>query len=134
MAFTYIALHAVLSIVLGTLTNALTESECPVCFRVVRAAKALGASSGAGSSGSSANSFERYCSLNTLEVSEAKFCYDTDSFKKDMMKLFDFGADEKRICKRVFKENPNFCVLKIPKHDMLPGTQDRKNARGVIYE
>ncbi len=44
-------------------------------------------------------SFEHYCSLGTLSVEELKFCYDTDSFKKDILKLLDFGADENRICK-----------------------------------
>jgi hypothetical protein len=77
--------------------------------------------------------FEHYCSLGTLSVEELKFCYDTDNFKKDILKLLDFGADEHRICRRVHKENPNFCSF-VKKTSVVPGTRASKNAKGIIYE
>ncbi len=128
---TYAFLSCVIWIILcGHITcAAFNETQCPVCFRVVKASKSLGESTNTKPS----ISFEKYCALASLPVDEMKFCYDIDSFKRDLMKLFDFGADEGRICKRVFKENPNFCAIKKKAVD-LPGTRDRKNARGIILE
>ena len=88
---------------------------------------------GGTSKASGAEAFEKYCSLDTLPVDELKFCYDVDSFKQDVLKLLNFGADEKRICKKVHSTNHNFCAVK-KKDAVLPGTRAFKNARGIIYE
>ena len=88
---------------------------------------------GGASKESGAEAFKKYCSLETLPVDELKFCYDVDSFKQDILKLMNFGADEKRICKKVHSTNHNFCAVK-KKDAILPGTRAFKNARGVIYE
>lgn len=100
-----------------------------MCYRVVRAARKLGGSSKT----AGAEAFQKYCMLENLAVDELKFCYDVDSFKQDIIKLFNFGADENRICKKVHSINLNFCAVK-KKDAVLPGTRAFKNARGVIYE
>ena len=100
-----------------------------MCYRVVRAARKLGAASNE----SGADAFVRYCTLESLPVDEAKLCYDVDSFKQDILNLFNYGADENRICKKVHSINYNFCSVK-KKDTILPGTRSHRNARGIIFE
>ena len=86
--------------------------------------------------------FIRYCKLSKLPVEEKKFCYDTETSRKEIFRLLDLGADDKRICRKIKKINPDFCnssqgqvnVDNSGAADRAPSTQQTKNfTRGVIY-
>ena len=72
--------------------------------------------------------------INLRALQELKFCYDTDNFRKDLIRLMDLGAEEYRVCKRVHTENPSFCAVKKKEVTVLPGTRQSRGARGIIYE
>lgn len=76
--------------------------------------------------------FDKYCALSTLDVDEQKFCYNTDTLRKDILRLLDLGADESRLCKKVKTINPDFCLVKTPK--VSPSNQFVSKKRGIIYE
>jgi hypothetical protein len=97
-------------------------------LRVIRAAKNLRKDFK-----SSVEAFEKYCTLTSIGVDEQQFCYNAFGIKKDIHKLLELGADETRICKRVMKINPDFC-LTTKTVEELPGTIDTKFKKGVIYE
>ena len=105
------------------------DSDCPVCLRVIRAIRDLAESQKIGT----IRAFENYCAIKTLELDDQKFCYNTESIKKDLFRLIDLGADEFRICKRVKKENPDFCKVKQVKTDDQGVHFKNRRKRGVIY-
>jgi hypothetical protein len=111
-----------------------------VCIRVIQASKDL-----ALTRGNPSQSFEKYCSLNGIDVEEQQFCYNVQGIKADIYKLLDFGADTTRICRKVQKSNVDFCSLKSasssPQSQSLRDTTDKildpvskGTKRGLIYE
>ncbi len=42
-------------------------------------------------------------------MEDAKFCYDIDTIQMELKRLFDLGANDDRICRRVYSMNPHFC-------------------------
>jgi hypothetical protein len=78
-----------------------------VCIRVIRAAQSL---SQKDSTLSKASALQQYCQLPQLGVEDAKFCYDIDTIQKELKRLLDLGANEDRICRRVYAVNPHFCM------------------------
>ena len=107
----------------------LDDSDCPVCLRVIRAVRDLSQSQKL----STSKAFDNYCSLSKLEIEDLKFCYNTESIRNSLFRLFDFGADEFRICKRVKKENSDFCKVKIPKNSDQGVHFNNRLKRGIIY-
>lgn len=104
------------------------DSECPVCLRIMRAIKDLSKSQ----SIPMANALKKYCGMQSLEVEDEKFCYNTDTFKKDIDRLLGLNADEFRICKKVKSINPDFCQVKVAtKKEEFSISQNSK--RGIIY-
>ena len=96
-----------------------------VCFRLIRAVR--------GSGDPATKSLDRYCNLESISVEEQQFCYNTQGFRSDILRMLDLGADENRICKKVHSINPDFCKAVVRKKEN-PGTRDHKRQRGVIYE
>ena len=86
-----------------------------------------------GSGDPPSKSLNRYCNLETISVEEQQFCYNTQGFRSDMLRMLELGADENRICKKVNNINPDFCKAVVKKKDN-PGTRDHKRLKGVIYE
>ncbi len=79
-------------------------------------------------------SYERYCSLRNLSVDDQQFCYNTDSVKNELLRLLDLGADENRVCKKVYQINPDFCrTLKLEKEAKKSTNKKSKNW-DVIYD
>ena len=80
--------------------------------------------------------FERYCNLSKLSVEEKKFCYDTESIRKDIFRMMELGATEERICKKVNKVNPDFCKTLAASNDAENAIvkSEKQRERGVIYE
>ena len=80
--------------------------------------------------------FVRYCRLSKLPVEERKFCYDTETSRKEIFRLLDLGADDKRICRKVKKINPDFCnSSQGQSDDRGKGSMKKQNTdRGIIYE
>ncbi len=82
--------------------------------------------------------FEVYCSLQSLDLDDQKFCYNTDTARGDIFRLLDMGADEYRVCKKVKAINPDFCTVKSainpPKPQDKHGVNTFTSAkRGIIY-
>ena len=80
--------------------------------------------------------FHRYCNISKLPVDERKFCYDTDSIRKEIYRLMDLGATEDRICRKVHKINPDFCktVAATNEAENAVVRTEKQRERGVIYE
>jgi hypothetical protein len=81
-----------------------------VCMRVLRAVKELSAKD---STLSVTTALSKYCSIDTLNTEEMKFCYNIDTMKKDLFRLLEFGASNERVCQKVFSTNKDFCQVKI---------------------
>jgi hypothetical protein len=102
---------------------------CPICLRMIKAVRGLAKVKKEDPS----KSFVRYCSLTSLDVEEEKFCYDTETLQQEISRLLDIGADEMRICKKIFAINLDFCKAQVPKNAAF--TQDNtKSKRGFIFE
>ena len=82
---------------------------------------------------SPSQALDRYCSLAHLPVDEQQFCYNIDSFKKDLGRVLDLGADERRVCKKVKAINFDFCGYLSVK-DTDNKIQHDRSIRGIIYE
>ena len=80
-----------------------------------------------------AKEFKNYCSIEELSVDDAKFCYDTENIRNEILRLFELGADSIRICKRVAKLNPDFCYSSSKTREALEESKDNKLKRGIIY-
>lgn len=80
-----------------------------VCDRVLRASRDLAARE-AGLSVSQA--LGKFCSVETLETEDVKFCYNIDTIKKDIYRLLDLGANNDRVCKKVHTINSDFCRVR----------------------
>ena len=81
--------------------------------------------------------FIRYCQLSKLPVEERKFCYDTETNRKEIFRLLDLGADENRICRKVKKINPDFCNTATQGQSANDGKgfmREQIKERGIIYE
>ena len=102
---------------------------CPVCVRVVRAARELGRVQQKDVS----SVLSSYCSLSNIEVAEQKFCYNTENVRGQITRLINLGADESRICKKVKAMNPDFCKVMSTKKVEGVHHNDRL-IKGVIYE
>jgi len=85
---------------------------------------------------SASKAFVKYCSLKELSIDDAKFCYDTETMRKDIFRLLDYGADASRICKKVGSTNPHFCTATGSKtrESIEYGKENRIKGRGIIYE
>jgi hypothetical protein len=77
----------------------------PVCSRVIKASREL-------STDKPSKLFEKYCSLSILSNEEQQFCYNSQGFQSEINRLLDLGADDKRICKKIYNINPDFCTSK----------------------
>ena len=53
--------------------------------------------------------FDRYCQLDSLDIADAQFCYNTATLSTTIHRLLDLGADASRVCKKVHSINPDFC-------------------------
>lgn len=99
---------------------------------------------------SSSQALAKYCAVDSLDVEDVKFCYNIDSFKRDIYRLVDLGANNERICKKVKAINEDFCRIKqtnVIKQEVsytttATGTPSSNNSndspplrtkRGVIY-
>ena len=102
-----------------------------VCLRVIRAIRRE-----LKNSESSAKYLDRYCSLKQLPVDEQKFCYNTDTIRRELVRLIDMGADENRVCKKLNSINPDFCTSKLAETSSLEASKDmnKNKKRGIIYE
>ena len=81
------------------------ELSCPVCVRMVKAARDFGKAQDPPTATSKA--LEKYCSLGTtLSVEEQQFCYNIDNVRGEINRMLDMGADEIRVCKKVRSMNP----------------------------
>lgn len=85
------------------------------------------------SMGSASVSFDKYCVLETIDVDEQQFCYNTNGIKSEVKRLLDLGADSDRICKKVKKTNPDFCSYKSAQLEFSVSGH-RPGNRGIIYE
>ena len=127
-----------------------TNLHSLVCERVLRAVKrsavtlvevsTFNTASGTSSYGTREKNsfpavFERYCELSALTVEERKFCYDTNPMKKELFRLLDMGANEIRICKKIFKVNSDCCKVH-SKDQVRSAAVKAKQSRsiGIIYE
>ena len=82
-----------------------SELNCPVCVRMVKAARDFGKAQDPPTATSKA--LEKYCSLGTtLSVEEQQFCYNIDNVRGEINRMLDMGADEIRVCKKVRSMNP----------------------------
>ena len=82
-----------------------SELNCPVCVRMVKAARDFGKAQNPPTATS--KSLEKYCSLGTtLSVEEQQFCYNIDNVRGEINRMLDMGADEIRVCKKVRSMNP----------------------------
>jgi hypothetical protein len=114
----------------STATASGSDGEtCPVCVRVVRAARELGRVQQKDVS----SVLSSYCSLSNIEVAEQKFCYNTENVRGQITRLINLGADESRICKKVKAMNPDFCKVMSTKKVEGVHHNDRL-IKGVIYE
>lgn len=104
-------------------------AECPVCVRVMRAARQMGKSRQDVTA-----ALNSYCSLTTIEVAEQKFCYNTENVRGELSRMIKLGADEYRICKRVRAMNPDFCNVMSSKVNNEGLHKNDRLVRGVIYE
>ena len=84
--------------------NALVD--CPVCYRVVNAAKGMSKRDSIKVS----DAFASYCNIDKgLEISDEKLCYDVTNMKTSLYRLLDLGASVDRVCKKVKEINSDFC-------------------------
>ena len=102
-----------------------------VCLRIIRAIKRE-----LKHSESSSKYLDRYCSLKNLPVDEQKFCYNTDTIRRELIRLLDMGADEQRVCKKFYSINPDFCASKSDQEKVLEALRNKNSnkKRGIIYE
>jgi len=105
------------------------DRECPVCLRVLRAAKDFGKARNMKVS----EALNLYCTLKELEVEDQKFCYNTENVRTNLNKLLDLGADEARVCKKVQAINPDFCKVMAKKVSPDGVRLNDRLIRGVIY-
>ena len=110
-------------------TTNFEEKDCPICFRVLRAVKDISRKQHL----SVEESFEKFCLVSSIEVEEQKFCYNMDPLRLELNRLFKFGADDIRICKKIAAINSDFCLAKnTSKAAENPHLSERKH-RGIIY-
>jgi hypothetical protein len=92
----------------STSESANSDTDCPVCLRVLRAVRDLSITQSIPLS----NAYQKYCSLSSLEVEDQIFCYNTETIQKDIFRLLNLSADEFRICKKIKSVNSDFCKSK----------------------
>ena len=63
------------------------ESECPVCYRVLRAMKDMKSKNNM----TMRDAFNKYCEIDSLEVDDSKFCYNTANIRNELFRLIDLG-------------------------------------------
>ena len=101
-----------------------------VCDRVLKTITELSSSQGIAKQ----LAYQNYCGLNNLENQEAKFCYDTNSMTSEIFRMMSMKADDKRICKKIKKVNPNFCTgSKVTKPVEPNAHLNERHKRGIIY-
>jgi len=111
-------------------SNNFEEKDCPICFRVLRAVKDISRKQHL----SVETSFEKFCLVSSLEVEEQKFCYNMDPLRLELNRLFKFGADDIRICKKIAAINSDFCRAKdTSKATENPQLNSKRKHRGIIY-
>lgn len=124
----------------GVGTASTNDLNCPVCIRMIKAAREFGKGQDPPTSVSKA--LEKYCTLGTaLSVEEQQFCYNIDNVRGEINRMLDLGADELRVCKKVKSMNPHFCVSKSSKkvsstkETSKSNSEHRtsRNKRGIIY-
>lgn len=110
MQYFQVYFQCLLICVLLQISFAFNATDCPVCFRIIKACKPSLYPATVVKKRTNIDLLKKFCSHSkTLYVEEAKFCYDMDSFHHELSRLFSMKADENRICKKVFGLNPNFC-------------------------
>jgi len=105
------------------------DSDCPVCIRILRAVQDLSKSQ----SISNQQALKRYCNVPNLETEDMKFCYNIDPIQQELNRLFQLGADEFRICKKIKSINSDFCLTKEPKKNSGHIHLNKRLQRGIIY-
>ena len=105
------------------------ESDCPICLRIVRTIRDISKSQGI----SITKAFDNYCKMQGLEVEEQKFCYNVESFQKEVIRLMDLNADEFRVCKKVKSINPDFCATRVTPKAADNESLRQNSKRGIIY-
>ena len=111
-------------------TTADDEVNCPVCVRVIRAAREMGRQR----QEDVTTLLNSYCAVNSLEVADQKFCYNTENVRGELSRMLKLGADEYRICKKVRSMNPDFCRVMALKHNKEGVIKNDRLVHGVIYE
>lgn len=111
--------------------------ECPICYRVIHAAKGLAKTDNIKAS----MALDRFCALKQgLEVSDEKFCYDTENVRGTINRLLDLFASAERICKKIKDMNPDFCRQRetLIRRDVPVDGMDaiviKDKKRGIIFE
>jgi hypothetical protein len=83
---------------------------------------------------SRSKAFEIYCNSDSIDVEDQKFCYNTDSFRKDIFRLMELGADEFRICKKIKSINSDFCQQKASRSSGITRFQVDVSERKILEE
>eukprot|EP01036_Dinobryon_divergens_P022248 gene22248-30490_t len=110
-------------------TQNFVERDCPICFRVLRAVKDISRRQQL----SVEEAFVKFCLVPSIEVEEQKFCYNMDPLRQELNRLFKFGADDIRICKKIAAINSDFCLAKDTSKSTENPHPDRRKNRGIIY-
>jgi hypothetical protein len=110
-------------------TQNFVERDCPICFRVLRAVKDISRRQQL----SVEEAFVKYCLVPSIEVEEQKFCYNMDPLRQELNRLFKFGADDIRICKKIAAINSDFCLSKDSSKSTENPHPNRRKNRGIIY-
>lgn len=105
------------------------EKDCAICFRVLRAVKDISRRQQL----SVQEAFTKFCLVPSIEVEEQKFCYNMDPLRQELNRLFKFGADDIRICKKIAAINSDFCLAKDTSKAAENPHPDRRKNRGIIY-
>ena len=113
-----------------TLCKPKEESECPVCYRVMRATKDLSLKNNIPAT----SALDSYCEIQSLDTDDSKFCYNTANIRKELFRLIELGADEYRICQKVKSINSDFCKIKSQKLTNTGIHLNERLKKGIIYE
>lgn len=93
--------------------RAAQQSDCPVCWRIVRtiqqSARQLSAGRGRDMRSGLLAAFLKYCALSSLDDSERKFCYNSESMREELLRMMTLTDDPQRVCAKFRRQNSDFC-------------------------
>lgn len=107
-------------------------STASVCVRIIKTIR-----ENKQNNEDSSDALNRYCSLGSiLGTEEQRFCYNIDNIRSELGRMLGLGADEMRVCKKVYATNAHFCEVKAQKKPTTAERRSNRDARkrGVIYE